>query len=62
VTKKTKGSGGSRKIELYTQSLCKQFTKEKRKTIAVIIPEVADNFFFLAINGIQSVAETKRYQ
>ena len=34
---------------------------KKSKTIAVILPEVADNFFSLAINGIQSVAEKKGY-
>lgn len=34
---------------------------KKSKTIAVILPEVADNFFSLAINGIQSVAEGKGY-
>ena len=35
--------------------------RKKSKTIAVIIPEVADSFFSLAINGIQSVAELKGY-
>ncbi|OQP47742.1 LacI family transcriptional regulator [Niastella yeongjuensis] len=35
--------------------------KKKSKTIAVVLPEVADNFFSLAINGIQSVAESKGY-
>ena len=35
--------------------------KKKSNTIAVILPEVADNFFSLAINGIQSVAEKKGY-
>jgi len=35
--------------------------KQKSKTIAVILPEVADNFFSLAINGIQAVAATKHY-
>jgi LacI family transcriptional regulator len=35
--------------------------RKKSKTIAVILPEVADNFFSLAINGIQSVAESKGY-
>ena len=35
--------------------------KKGSKTIAVILPEVADNFFSLAINGIQSVAEKKNY-
>lgn len=34
---------------------------KKSKTIAVVIPEVADNFFSLALNGIQSVAEQKGY-
>ena len=35
--------------------------KKKSNTIAVVLPEVADNFFSLAINGIQSVAEKKGY-
>ena len=32
---------------------------KKSKAIAVVMPEVADNFFCLAINGIESVAEKK---
>ncbi len=35
--------------------------RKKSKTIAVVLPEIADNFFSLAINGIQSVAEKKGY-
>ncbi len=35
--------------------------KKKSKTIAVVMPEVADSFFSLSINGIQSVAEKKGY-
>lgn len=35
--------------------------KHKSKTIAVIIPEIANNFFTLAINGIESVAQEKGY-
>ena len=35
--------------------------KKTSHTIAVVLPEVADNFFSLAINGIQSIAETKGY-
>ena len=35
--------------------------RKKSKTIAVVLPEVADNFFSLAINGIQSIAEVKGY-
>jgi LacI family transcriptional regulator len=34
---------------------------KRSKTIALFLPEVADNFFSLAINGIQSVAEKKGY-
>lgn len=33
----------------------------RSKTIAVIIPEVADSFFSQAINGIESVAQEKGY-
>lgn len=33
--------------------------KRKSKTIAIVIPEVADSFFSLALNGIESVAITK---
>jgi LacI family transcriptional regulator len=35
--------------------------KQKSKTIAVVIPEVANNFFALAINGIESIAQEKGY-
>src|SRR5687767_4367268 len=33
----------------------------KSKNIALVIPEVADSFFSLAINGIESVAKEKGY-
>jgi LacI family transcriptional regulator len=33
----------------------------KSKTIAVVIPEVADSFFSLAINGIEAIAQDKGY-
>ncbi|THU34185.1 LacI family transcriptional regulator [Niastella caeni] len=35
--------------------------KHNSKTIAVIIPEIANNYFTLAINGIESVADEKGY-
>ena len=35
--------------------------KRSSKTIAVVLPEVADSFFSLAINGIESVAHDKGY-
>ena len=34
---------------------------KKSKTIAVIIPEIANNFFSLAINGVESYAQRKNY-
>ena len=35
--------------------------KHSSKTIAVVVPEIANNFFALAINGIQSAARDKGY-
>lgn len=35
--------------------------RHKSKTIAVVVPEIANNFFALAINGIQSAAREKGY-
>lgn len=35
--------------------------KQSSKTIPVVIPEVANNFFALAINGIESIAQEKGY-
>ncbi|MBD3748984.1 MAG: LacI family DNA-binding transcriptional regulator [Sphingobacteriales bacterium] len=36
--------------------------KKQSHTIAVVVPEVADNFFSLVIDGIDQVAQTKGYQ
>ena len=35
--------------------------KQKSKTIAIVIPEIANNFFALAINGIEYIAQEKGY-
>ena len=35
--------------------------RKKSNTIAVVIPEVADSFFSLAIKGIEDIAQTKGY-
>jgi len=35
--------------------------KQKSKTIALVIPEIDNNFFTLAINGIEEVAQKKGY-
>lgn len=35
--------------------------RQKSKTVAVILPEISNNFFSLAINGIESIAQEKGY-
>lgn len=35
--------------------------KQKSKTIAVILPEISDSFFALAVGGIESVATERQY-
>ena len=35
--------------------------KHKSKTIAVVVPEIANNFFSLVINGIEAVAQERGY-
>ncbi|HWC54587.1 MAG TPA: LacI family DNA-binding transcriptional regulator [Chitinophagaceae bacterium] len=35
--------------------------KHRSKTVAVVIPEITNNFFSLAINGIEYVAQEKNY-
>lgn len=35
--------------------------KQKSKTIAVVLPEIVNNFFGLAVKGIESVAQEKGY-
>jgi LacI family transcriptional regulator len=35
--------------------------KQKSKTIALVIPEIDNNFFTLAINGIEEIAQKKNY-
>jgi len=49
------------KLDYSPNPYASSLRNKKSKTIGVIIPEVADNFFSLAINGIQSVAEKKGY-
>ncbi len=35
--------------------------KQKSKTIALVVPEIANNFFSQAINGIEAIAQDKGY-
>lgn len=52
---------GASRLDYTINPYASSLRNKKSKTIAVILPEVADHFFSLAINGIQSVAEQSGY-
>jgi LacI family transcriptional regulator len=49
------------KLNFIPNPYASSLRKRKSKTIAVVLPEVADSFFSLAINGIEAVAQEKGY-
>lgn len=51
----------ARKLNYEPNPYASSLRKQKSKTIAVIIPEIANNFFSLAINGIEEIAQEKGY-
>ena len=51
----------ARELNYQPNPLASSLRTQKSKTIAVIIPEIANNFFSLAINGIESVAQQQGY-
>jgi LacI family transcriptional regulator len=51
----------ARQLNYQPNPLARGLRKQKSHTIALVIPEVANNFFSLAINGIESVAQEKGY-
>lgn len=51
----------SKELNYQVNPFASSLRKQKSKTIAVVIPEVANNFFALAINGIESIAQEKGY-
>ncbi len=51
----------AKKINYTPNPYASSLRKRGSKTIAVVLPEVADSFFSLAINGIESVAKDKGY-
>ncbi len=53
--------GLAKKLNYVPNPYASSLRKRKSKTIAVVLPEVADSFFSLAINGIESVAQRKGY-
>ena len=51
----------AKKLNYTPNAYASSLRKRTSKTIAVVLPEVADSFFSLAINGIESVAHDKGY-
>jgi len=51
----------AKKLNYTPNPYASSLRKRSSKTIAVVLPEVADSFFSLAINGIESVAQEKGY-
>jgi len=51
----------AKKLSYTPNPYASSLRKGGSKTIAVVLPEVADSFFSLAINGIESVAHDKGY-
>jgi LacI family transcriptional regulator len=51
----------AKKLNYKPNAYASSLRKRSSKTIAVVLPEVADSFFSIAINGIESVAHDKGY-
>jgi LacI family transcriptional regulator len=51
----------AKKLNYTPNPYASSLRKRSSNTIAVVLPEVADSFFSLAINGIESVAKDKGY-
>ena len=51
----------ARALNYQPNPLASSLRTQKSRTIAVILPEIANNFFTLAINGIESVAQDQGY-
>lgn len=51
----------AKKLNYTPNPYASSLRKRSSKTIAVVLPEVADSFFSLAINGIESIAKDKGY-
>ncbi|WP_214229431.1 LacI family DNA-binding transcriptional regulator [Pedobacter sp. B4-66] len=51
----------AKKLKYQRNPSASNLRSHKTKTIAVIIPEIANNFFSLAINGIEEIARKRDY-
>lgn len=60
-TTKNKVLAKAKELKYHANPFASSLRKQKSKTIAIVIPEIVNNFFGLAINGIESVAQEKGY-
>jgi len=60
ATKKTVKDKAS-ELNYQANPFASSLRKQKSKTIALVIPEIANNYFTLAINGVESIAQEKGY-
>ncbi|HUH33665.1 MAG TPA: LacI family DNA-binding transcriptional regulator [Daejeonella sp.] len=51
----------AKELNYHPNPYASSLRQQKSKTIAVVIPEIANNFFSLAINGIEEIAQEKGY-
>jgi LacI family transcriptional regulator len=51
----------ARQLNYQPNPLASSLRTQKSKTVAVIVPEIANNFFTLAINGIEAIARSQGY-
>jgi LacI family transcriptional regulator len=58
---KKKVQAKAKELNYHANPFASNLRNKKSKTIALIIPEIANNFFSLAINGAESFAQEKGY-
>jgi LacI family transcriptional regulator len=61
VATKKKVQAKAKELNYHANPFASNLRNRKSKTIAVIIPAIANNFFSLAINGAESYAQDKNY-
>lgn len=61
VETKKRVSELAKQLNYHPNPYASSLRRKKSNTIAVVLPEVADSFFSLAIKGVESVAQSKGY-
>lgn len=51
----------AKKLNYHPNPYARSLRKRNSNTIAIVIPEIANNFFSLAINGIEEIAQARGY-